>query len=1357
MHRITRKSNKVNRIEHRNETLPGFLLVVALTVASLVLTASSANAAQRHSYSYSFGAPGSAAGQLSLVPAAGNNNNPSSSGIAVDDATNDVYVVDTGNHRVDQFSAAGTFIRAWGWGVVDGAEKLEVCAITCRAGIGGHEPGQFAEPMFIAVDNSTGPSTGDVYVADSQGLITKFTSTGALVSIWGVAGQLDGSTTPGGSFRSAIQGIANSTSGNLLVLTGREFGSKTSASVFTQNGSFQEEFLLQYVAAGKGFAIDDSGGLSGGDIYTFFSGFKTETLKFNSAGKLLSEPDTEPGTGLAVDSSNGDLYVGHAADVAAYDALGNFLARFGSAEPGEGELREPAGLAVDPSNHTVFLADGGSQRIDVFVSVTTPGLTVAPATNLERESASVSGTLNPGGSTPDAEIKECQFGYVEDSVLQALKGVLGADEIFATYGGSSACLNPDGSATAPLAPGTVDHPVHAHFAGLQPGTVYDFRLLARNVNLTESTPLKTFTTLFPFIAPTVELPFVVGVTSSSAALGGEIDPNHYATAYHFEYVDNVTFEADLASGDGFQHASVAPAGADAVIAPTGTEQNVSQLVSGLAPATIYRYRLSADNGHGETLSSVQVFTTQPASSGLTLLDGRVWEMVSPSKKSGSTISGISLDGEGGLQASADGSALAFFANGAFGQEARGDRSFTPSQFLARREATGWSTKDITPPREDVVGFIPGNISGYKVFSQDLSLGALQSRGTTLLSAQATAPTPYLRVTNGEYLPLVNAGNVPPGTVFDGGVIASGFGASLVENEPEIEGGSPDLHSVVLASCFKLTEEAVDYCAEKNNSLYVWHEGALQLVSVLPNGQPTTAVLGGNRHSVSDAGTRLAFAHGHDLYLRDTAVGGTVQLNQPEPGAAGGVGEPRFQDMNTDGSRVFFTDNVRLTTDSNADQSRRDLYMCEVMVEGEALSCALRDLSVADNPGEAGDVLGASLGGDSSGRYVYFVANGELAPGASPGDCGLSQGAGTGVCDLYLSDTLADTIKLVATLSGADFPDWAGGGGDLSASSMRVSPNGRYLAFMSQRSLTGYDNRDAVSGGPDEEVYLYDRLGDGGQGQLVCVSCNPTGARPHGIEAGFSATHQRLINEVDTWNKTWLAAVIPGWTPYSLIATLYQSRYLSDSGRLFFNSVDALAPQDSNGVADVYEYEPPQGEGQPSSNSCTVSSSTYRVNSGGCISLVSSGTSGEESVFLDASESGDDVFFLTASKLSSLDIDNALDIYDARIGGVVPEPVKPPACEGDACQSPVSAPDDSTPGSLTFHGPGNPVSPIVASVKGKAKPSGRIQKLARALKACGRKPKRRRAVCVRRARRAYDHTGKTKKLQGKARKSNWRAN
>ena len=159
---------------------------------------------------------------------------------------------------------------------------------------------------------------------------------------------------------------------------------------------------------------------------------------------------------------------------------------------------------------------------------------------------------------------------------------------------------------------------------------------------------------------------------------------------------------------------------------------------------------------------------------------------------------------------------------------------------------------------------------------------------------------------------------------------------------------------------------------------------------------------------------------------------------------------------------------------------------------------------------------------------------------------------------------------------------------------------------------------------------------------------------------------------------WLAGNIPVWT-----SSLYQSRYLEDTGRLFFNSADALVPSDTNGAEDVYEYEP-QGVG-----SCTSESVFFSARSGGCVDLISSGVAKEESAFLDASENGSDVFFMTSAQLSKQDADTTPDVYDARVDGGFPQPQPPPACEGDACQSPVAAPNDPTPGSLTYQGPGNP--------------------------------------------------------------------
>jgi hypothetical protein len=180
---------------------------------------------------------------------------------------------------------------------------------------------------------------------------------------------------------------------------------------------------------------------------------------------------------------------------------------------------------------------------------------------------------------------------------------------------------------------------------------------------------------------------------------------------------------------------------------------------------------------------------------------------------------------------------------------------------------------------------------------------------------------------------------------------------------------------------------------------------------------------------------------------------------------------------------------------------------------------------------------------------------------------------------------------------------------------------------------------------------------------------------------------------ETWaheEHQWIAANVPAWTGYELESAVYQSRYLSDSGRLFFNSNDALVPQDVNGNEDVYEYEPP-GVGD-----CTTASVLFSLRSGGCVGLVSSGQAAGESAFLDASGSGGDVFFLTAGRLMPQDYDNAFDVYDAHecTGATpcfpTPAAVPPPCGTGDACK-PAPTPQPTIFGSApsaTFSGPGN---------------------------------------------------------------------
>ena len=297
---------------------------------------------------------------------------------------------------------------------------------------------------------------------------------------------------------------------------------------------------------------------------------------------------------------------------------------------------------------------------------------------------------------------------------------------------------------------------------------------------------------------------------------------------------------------------------------------------------------------------------------------------------------------------------------------------------------------------------------------------------------------------------------------------------------------------------------------------------------------------------------------------------------------------------------------------------------------------------------------------------------------------------------------------------------------------RVSPNGRYLAFMSERSLTGYDNIDvseaeteegvAESGGsvevktkvhPDEEVFLYDAGSGSHPPTLVCASCDPTGARPVGSTGGESRD-SREWNDRAIWAERWVAGAVPGWTPENNISALYQSRYLSNSGRLFFDSHDALVPADVNGTEDVYEYEPagiesPGGKlqcSQASASGSDVFKPETAAEPAGCVGLISAGSSAQESAFIDASEMGGDVFFLTTSKLAPQDYDTSYDIYDAHectaASPCAPPPAaQPPACTTEASCKPSPTPQPGIygpPASATFNGPGNLTSPPPAIVK-----------------------------------------------------------
>ncbi|HTA14739.1 MAG TPA: hypothetical protein VK781_07770 [Solirubrobacteraceae bacterium] len=760
--------------------------------------------------------------------------------------------------------------------------------------------------------------------------------------------------------------------------------------------------------------------------------------------------------------------------------------------------------------------------------------------------------------------------------------------------------------------------------------------------------------------PVVEEESVLDVAGMSATLQARIGLEGQATEYRFEYGPSASYGSALPTPNGL------------LIASPGTVTGHPQ---DLQPATTYHFRIVAIAvaTHEVIYGADKTFTTQPVGSGFALQDMRSWEMVSPPNKHGGRIEPLLY---WATQAAEDGSAITYHANGPV-EAAPPSNELLDAQVLSKRGPEGWSSQDISTPHDEVTG--QKTVTEYKLFSADLSLALVEPWGETPLTQDASGESAYMRDdADGSYRLL------PRGSSF--------LGASL------------DLSHVVV------TAEG-----PSGLGLYELSGENMEPVSILP--ESTTLIdgeLGDSDKNVKSAvsrdGSRVFWSDGRggasNLYVRDMRMGETLQVNALQGGSVepgqGGSGA-HFLAASSDGSKVFFTDASRLTADSTASPEKNDLYEFDVSDREGRLTGDLRDLTIDHNGGEAANVQGVLPGISEDGSYVYFVADGVLAPGASPGTCeNLVEPAS---CNLYVSHD--GTVTFISMLSsGEDLTDWEPQLDDFTKLTSRVSSNGRYIAFMSSASLTGYDNRDASSSAPDEEVYIF----DAGADRLVCASCDPTGARPAGMFDTGSDGAGRLVDRRTTFNDRWLAALIPGWTTGFATPDFYQSRYLSDAGRLFFDSVDALVPQDINGTADVYEYEP-EGTG-----SCAASSSTFSGRTAGCVSLISSGASAGESTFLDASASGDDAFFLTDSQLVSQDLDTSLDVYDARTcTSVEPCPAAPvplpPCSTSDSCKAaPTAQPAIfGLPASATFSGVGNigaVSSKSVAARKRKSKPKAR---------------------------------------------------
>jgi DNA-binding beta-propeller fold protein YncE len=486
-------------------------------------------------------------------------------GIVVD-SSNNVYVADANNNRIEKFDSNGNYLTQWGG---DGTNN-----------------GQLYGPLGMAVDRSN-----NVYVVDNgNDRVEKFTSNGNYLAQWGSYG------SGNGQFE-APYGIAVDSSNNVYVADANNYR----VEKFTSNGSYLAQWGSDGSGNGQfefplGIAVDNSN-----DVYVVDTE-NSRLEKFDSNGNYLTQwgsygtnnGQLEYPEGIVVDSSGNFIYVAdegnHRIQVFANNAT-----------------IVPPIITQQPTNQTILV--GANVAFSVGVVGAEPfayqwtfdNVAVSDATN----AAFTLTNVNLSASGTYSVLVTNSLGSVLSSnvfltVLPALVMTLPASGLSAT----GAVLN--GSVTvgveslawfewgtdtnygniagAIVVPGNNGgNSVSATLSGL-PGNFYHYRMDAANDFGIVYGQDQSFTVGFAPSATT--LPPTNGATG--ATLNAIVNPEGWDTTVYFLWktptLTNTTPGIDIGAGV--------------------TSLNVSSFVPGLSASPTYQYQVVASNALGTTFGNV---------------------------------------------------------------------------------------------------------------------------------------------------------------------------------------------------------------------------------------------------------------------------------------------------------------------------------------------------------------------------------------------------------------------------------------------------------------------------------------------------------------------------------------------------------------------------------------------------------------------------------------------------------------------------------------------------------------------------------------------------------------------------------
>jgi DNA-binding beta-propeller fold protein YncE len=503
-------------------------------------------------------------------------------GVAVNQSTGDVYVVDQGNERVEYFSSTGVYLGKWNGSATPA--------------------GEFSSPSAIAVDNDpSSPSRGDVYVVDTgNDVIDKFSATG------GYLGQVTGTCAAPGAclgaeiaFPAPLRAITVDPSGDLWV-----HDNEGNVDEFSVTGSFIKQLSTHREARG-GLAVDGAG-----NIYlTFGNG---QLGKYNAAFEPQDELETEaiePISGLTLDPSTSELYVNRESILAedgklvahpgrqGAEGYGSMIARYGNGgEPfstpvqqfGFGHITAGGGVAMNSTTGVVYAADSANSDVDIF----TPGAGEPPLVTGQSSSEAASSSVALHATiNPDYQATSYAFEYASEEAqlgTPAATVVTGAGSLSAEF---------------------AELPVSLSVSGLTPGTTYFYRALATNHTAkTDGSPVEHFTTLAA--TPILTAGLAEDVTQGTAAFTASVNPHGGETTYRFLYMPQAAYEAALGEGAA-EPLALAKRTPEGTVPAGNSPVVVSQQALELTAGTAYVFALAASNPAGNETGPVAAFTTEP--------------------------------------------------------------------------------------------------------------------------------------------------------------------------------------------------------------------------------------------------------------------------------------------------------------------------------------------------------------------------------------------------------------------------------------------------------------------------------------------------------------------------------------------------------------------------------------------------------------------------------------------------------------------------------------------------------------------------------------------------------------------------